>query len=664
MENQQPVISWKPIYNMCLCLLLSLIARSQPGVDPENFFRENEWIRAQEMSRSRILRQDQAVSGPFTQASSAIDLYYARLDWKINPAIRYISGNVTHYFQTTQTCSTITLDLSGTLKVDSIRYHGTAIPYQHTAAHALVMTLPETLSKGSRDSVSIWYQGDPGASGFGSFYQGLHAGVPVIWTLSEPYGSRDWWPCKNGLTDKIDSIDIQITCPQEFQPSANGLLLANQVNGLMRTVQFRHRYPIVPYLIGVAVTNYDITNDTLLVGNDILTLQNFAYPEKSYTFNGFKSFHRNAFLAYTKWFGPYPFRAEKYGHTQWDWGGGMEHQTNSFVNLPTPLLSAHELAHQWFGDWVTCGSWQHIWLNEGFATYLSILFHEYGYPYNYRPLLEGTINSVTSDPGGSVFVTDTTSESRIFNGRLSYNKGAYVVHMLRWILGDSTFSRGMKRYLNDPAVRLGFAVTSDLQRNLEQESGKDLSTFFSNWIYGQGFPNYQAEWQQNTNNWVKVKLHQTTSHPSVAFYEMPVELQLRSGANSKTVVVHHRFSGQEFLINPGFPVDSLVIDPNLWILAKQKAVVRKEKSSKENEVAVFPNPSSGKVTLTLANPTSPQYQLNVINSSGQELYTKTLQTGGWDQRVDVPLDRYPKGIYFIELKDEGAFRALRTVIKN
>ena len=153
------------------------------------------------------------------------------------------------------------------------------------------------------------------------------------------------------------------------------------------------------------------------------------------------------------------------------------------------VLMAHEYAHQWFGDMVTCGSWQDIWLNEGFATYCgTALFPEYVAPDYYKSYLQSIFNSAVSQPNGSVFVTDTADVNRLFSSRLTYNKGAYVLHMLRGVLGDSTFFAVSEDTLNDPAIRFGYARTADLRRNMELESGKDLSVFFQKWIYGEGYP--------------------------------------------------------------------------------------------------------------------------------------------------------------------------------
>lgn len=645
-----------------IAALLINHAYAQDILSAESFLKESEQIRLREKSGHDRLGQLGTNSLNYSVASNNFDVHHIRFDWYADPAIHYIRGKITFDFTSTQTTNSITFDLLKQLTVDSVWYHGNKINFIQTNTDGVELTLPANIPNGTKDSVSIFYQGVPAASGFGTFYQGTHSGVPVIWTLSEPYGSREWWPCKNGLTDKADSIDVLITCPQQYQPSSNGIIISNTVNGSERTTHFKHRFPIASYLVAIAVTNYQIFNDTAMVGNVTIPIQNFYYPESG-SFNGFISYHRSAMRTFAKLFGIYPFAAEKYGHTQWAWNGGMEHQTNSFVNFPSPNLAAHELAHQWFGDYITCKSWQHIWLNEGFATYLTLMFLEYGYPASYGPNLVGTYNSILTDSTGSVFCADTSNVDRIFSGRLSYNKGAYVLHMLRGVLGDSTFARGVRRYLNDPTVKLGFALTADLQRNMELESGKNLSTFFQKWVYGEGYPNYKAEWQQNKNNWVKVKLSQTTSHPSVSFYDMPVTLSLKGATQTASFVVDHKNSGQEFWLDPGFVIDTVIIDPNLWILSKVKTSIKKTSNSGTDEIKVYPNPSPGQLYISLSNPSDKQLFLRLYNSIGQLVFTKNMETPGRDELITIPATILAKGTYVLQIRNEKGLKMVKKIVR-
>ena len=367
--------------------------------------------------------------------------------------------------------------------------------------------------------------------------------------------------------------------------------------------------------------------------------------------------------ALTKFFGEYPFIKEKYGHTQWHWPGGMEHQTNSFMVNTSPNISAHELGHQWFGDKVTCRSWAHIWLNEGFATYSTAIFLEDQFPSFYIPYMRSALNNIVSSPGGSVYVPDTNDVNRIFSNRLSYNKGSYVVHMLRWVLGDSLFKKGIQQFLNDPQLAYGTALTADLQQHLEQVSGKNLTTFFQKWVYGEGYANYNAVWRQNNNNWATVDLTQTTSHASVSFYDMPVQLVFRNATQSKSFVVDHKYSGQRFSLDVGFVADTVIIDPNIWILARTKTSQKvPTTTTASDDVLIYPNPSPSNGNVVVRNPTGTSISVQLFNSIGQILFTTQVQTIGRDEFITLPLDRYARGVYWVRVRNDKGLNLVRKIV--
>lgn len=596
-----------------------------------------------------------------TSATSNYDIKYYRLEWEIDPALNYIKGKITAYFTMVSAANTISFDLMNGLTADSVKRRGIIQSKQHLN-NVLEINFTSAVPAGAMDSVSIYYQGMPPNTGFGSFVQTSHAGVPVIWTLSEPYGSRDWWPCKNGLDDKADSIDVIITNPAIYTAASNGLLQSEVINGTKKITHWKHRYPIATYLVCLAVTNYSVFMNSVPLGSINLPMQTFCYPENLVLFQANTPNVLSALQLFHNTFGDYPFIKEKYGHVQFSWGGGMEHQTSTFIVTPDDGLMAHELGHQWFGDKITCASWQDIWLNEGFATYLASIYFEQKYPANTLTTRKNEILSITSAVGGSVFVDDTTNVGRIFSGRLSYTKGSHLLYMLRWMLGDGVFYNALRAYQKDSAVAYGFARTSDLKRNLEKVSGKDLTTFFDQWYKGQGYPSYTVKWSQIGNNYVKINLSQVTSHPSVSFFNMPVALQFKNATRQKTVVIDSKTNADIFFKNIGFIADTVIVDPEYWIISRNNSSQKVVDLAATNTIQVFPNPVQDQLFVYLRNYNLPNASVNIYNSTGQLVYRKNISVNG-SAFEEIPFQTFSRGMYIIKVQSGSDIKFIKKLVK-
>ncbi len=599
-----------------------------------------------------------------TSASNNYDVKYYRCEWEVNPAIRFITGKVTVYFVITAATNNIQIDLMNALTVDSVKQRNSLLIKQHTN-NTLSFDFPTAINAGVLDSVSIYYKGVPANNGFGSFETTTHAGTPVMWSLSEPYGSRDWWPCKNGLDDKADSIDILVTAPQQYKAAANGLLQSETLvaGGTKKLAYWKHRYPIASYLVCFAVTNYAVFNNSVLLGNTNLPMQTYCYPESQASFQGGTQNVLNALQLFHNNFGDYPFIKEKYGHVQFSWGGGMEHQTSTFVVSIDESLGAHELGHQWFGDKITCASWEDIWLNEGFATYLAAFYMENKYPANIINNRKNVINNITSATGGSVWVDDTTSVGRIFSGRLSYNKGSYLLYMLRWKLGDQVFLNGLRKYQADPKLAYGFAKTDDLKRNLEEVSGQNLTEFFKDWFKGQGYPSYNVQWTPIGSEYVNIKMNQTTSHNSVDFFELPVALKFKNATKEKTIVVDNKTNGETFFRNIGFIADTVLIDPEYWLVTKNNTTAKvPDVTAGQNVVQVFPNPVGNHFYIYLRKMVANTAIVNLYNALGQRVYTRNINLINGAEYVEVPSQNLAKGVYFLKI-NAGDFKFVKKLLK-
>ncbi len=587
------------------------------------------------------------------------DLKYHRLEWEVDPAIHHISGKITSYFEPIQeNFKQINFDLAKNMTVNAIIFHDTLVSFVQADEDRLQIDLPRVIDQGVLDSISVEYEGSPMTSDFGSFVTSTHNDVPVLWTLSEPYGAKSWWPCKQDLTDKIDSVDIKVTTPRQYRVGSNGLLVDEiEIANGKTTYHWRHRYPIPAYLISLAVTNYVEFSDYVYLENgDSILILNYVYPE---SFEVAQSLLKSTIVQmelFCELVGMYPFAREKYGHAQFGFFGGMEHQTMSSMGFFFPQLQAHELAHQWFGDKVTCASWQDIWLNEGFATYLEALTLEFlsANPEEWINWKDFTMQLVTNEPGGSTWVDDTTDVARIFNYRLTYQKGAVILHMLRWILGDDQFFQALRNYLEDPHLAYGYATTTDLQQHFETVGGIDLKEFFADWYYGQGYPSYTIRFSTHTNA-ITISIEQVTSHNNVDFFEMPLPIRVMGQMQDTLLRLDHTFSGQTFEIDLDFTPSSIEFDPQRWILSRSNSVEQivthtQDLSKVESAVKVVPNPAKDIIQILFENAES----FKAIRSIAiMDLNGKVIdRTEDIHRKVSYDVSSWPSGEYLIAFQYE------------
>ena len=575
------------------------------------------------------------------------DITYHKLEFTVNPAVYFISGVVTTTFKALSNMPTITFDLANELTVSAVTRNGIALTFIQNINKELVISFPNSIPVNTFATVVITYAGPP-SSGESAFTISNHGtpGVPVLYTLSEPFGARDWWPCKQDLNDKIDSIDVFINAPSVYKSVSNGVEMSavGTLTGT-KTTHFKHNYPIPAYLIAIAVTNYSVFTQTAGTAPFQFPIVNYLYPESlnANLNNLAQTLPIMNFFEQT--FERYPFHNEKYGHAQFGWGGGMEHTTVSFMNNFSRGLIAHELAHQWFGDKITCGSWKDIWLNEGFATYLSSMVIE-NLDGQVAFITDKTnmINSITSQNTGAVYLSDVeaTNVNRIFSSRLSYNKGAMVLNMLRWKMGNTMFFQALKNYLADTNLAFKYAVTSDFKSHVEAVYGSSLTEFFNDWIYGQGHPSYSISVQNLNNLQAKFIVNQTQSHSSVGFFDIPIPLRIfGTGSQQMDLVLEPATNGQEILKNVPFAITSIVFDPKKDIISKNNTVVLNNEIFVLSQLKLYPNPVKNTLNLALAEGVI-ILKTNIFNTLGQNLLS-TSDATSWN------ISNFSKGIYLIEI---------------
>ena len=587
------------------------------------------------------------------------DVTHSELRLTVDPANYFVSGVVKNTITALENTSTVTFDLANELVVTSAKQNTTNLVFNQNGNNEIVVTLLTSLNIGNSTTIEITYSGVPPVNGFASFAAESHAGTPVMWTLSEPFGARDWWPCKQDLNDKMNSVDVYITAPSAYTSVANGLQQSAFVNGNgTKTTHFFHNYPIPAYLVAFAVTNYQIFEQTAGIETPF-PIVNYIYPENYATATIQLAQTLPIMNLFETLFEPYPFKDEKYGHAQFSWGGGMEHTTVSFMGSFSRSLIAHELGHQWFGDKITCGSWNDIWLNEGFAEYLSgLVVESFDGDSSFTTWKNSKITSITSQLGGAVYLTDTeaTNVGRIFSSRLTYNKGSMVVNMLRFKMGDAAFFQGMKNYLADANLAYKYAITTDLQDHLEVTYGSSLNEFFNDWIYNQGYPTYSVTAQNWGAGLARITINQTQSHSSVNFFEMPVPLRLHgSGGQTFDTVVDNTSNGQQFINSVPFVVTDVDFDVKRNIISKNNsATLGNESFSIEEAISVYPNPASTELHLQMPM----NIELNRI-----EIYNSLGQLVSTSDAPDFSIVDLSSGVHFLTIiTSEGRYH--KKIVKK
>jgi aminopeptidase N len=429
---------------------------------------------------------------------------------------------------------------------------------------------------------------------------------------------------------------------------SNGVELGQVVNGANKTTRFKHRYPIPAYLIAIAITNYSVYTGEVPNNGNPFNIINYVYPESLGAAQAGTPVTLDIMNFFIDKFEPYPYADEKYGHAQFGFNGGMEHTTISFMGNFSRELITHELAHQWFGNKVTCGSWQDIWLNEGFATYLyGLVIEEFDGNTAFTNWKQQRNNFITSQPNGSVYIQpqDTVNVARIFNSRLSYNKGAMVLHMLRKKMGDDNFYQGLRNFLAHPDLAFNYAKTSDFIPIMEAASGLDLTEFFNDWLFNQGYPSFTVQWNQPNSNQIQINLSQTTSHSSVDFFETDVTLQLLgSQGEVQEITLSHTGQNQEFIESINFDVVSVIFDPNADIISRNNLVtLGVEELDEANSIQISPNPVTNNLTVT-----KPELievlGYTIYNSIGQ----KVIQSARFNHIID--LENLGTGFYVIQFQ--------------
>ncbi len=594
------------------------------------------------------------------------------LDIEVTDTSTYIIGNAIINAKALVTLDTFAFELIPEQNISVILFNGEQIENYYREDDNVIVPVNE-VEAGSNITARIYYSGKPPEGGFfsgvtNSFSDGWQK--HVTWTLSEPFSAKDWFPVKQDLQDKADSAILYFTTSSSNMVGSQGLLTnVVDVGDNKLRYEWKTNYPIDYYLISFAVadyTDYSIYAHPEQMGEDSLLIQNFLYNDPANVEMKKESLDKTKDIMelYSNLFTLYPFYEEKYGHCETQLGGGMEHQTMSTMGNFSFHLIAHELGHMWFGDNVTCATWSDIWINEGFATYSDYLANEFLLGNEAaQTFIVGAQDHAMSEDYGSVYIPESSitpgNEWRIFNGRLSYDKGASIIHMLRHeIQNDELFIEILQTFQDDFGG--GTATGDDFKLVAEDVTGLNLDYFFNQWYYGEGYPIYSFVYWMDIDNIFHLSSTQTTSNYNTTLFNMLLDFRLHFNDGSDTVVSYFQtedlslFSG-----NFGKRVVSIDVDPYNWTMEK----VANISFTDENNISslyftIGPNPVENTLNIYFHKPDTVTRNIVIQNTQGQIVFNEETD----EHNIVLDASSFESGVYFVTIMDGSASKTNKFVI--
>jgi aminopeptidase N len=609
----------------------------------------------------------------FEKWLSAYDVKHYLLTLEVSNINTQIGGTAEVLLEATRDMDTLVLELQDGLIVSEVSFNDDPLALDYPVENmldfehdnnAIFIALDRVRHQGELLRVKIAYGGDAGQDR--GFFAGITSkrgtdyGFDVTYTLSEPLNARDWFPVKQVLEDKIDSVSFRLICAKELLAGSNGLLVNIEDLGGRHILTWKTNYPMAYYLLSFAVADYmdysfyaplSEEGDSVLVQNylydtaDILDDWQFQIDETG-----------SMITLFSKLLMDYPFAREKYGHAMAPMGGGMEHQTMTTIHNFRFSLVAHELAHQWFGDYISCANWQDIWINEGFASYMEYVAAEHLRDQDAADVwMENAMAVALGEKEGSVYVPaeEVEDEYRLFSYALSYKKGAVLLHMIRFILDDDElFYEVLKTYLT--RYQNGLATGADFQAILEAVSALDFSCFFQEWYYGEGYPIFKLFWEQKGDS-LFLSCEQIGSASGVTpLFHVPFELDimLAGGEKQRVRLVQDR-NLEEFYVAVDGPVDRIVFDPDLHLL---KTATVSQIMPEGEPFRYGPNPVSSELVIQFPN-IAVIDAVRITSISGQDVYVQNAA----ENPLTLDLSTFADGPYLLELTSSSETYTKRIV---
>lgn len=446
-----------------------------------------------------------------------------------------------------------------------------AVSYQHED-DILLISLPNPSKKDQRLQFTITYHGIPAT---GLIIGDNKYGDRCFFSDNWPNKGRNWLPMIDHPYDKA-TCEFIVTAPAHYQVISNGLLVEKtDIPEGKRLTHWKQSVPIAPWLYTLGIARFAVQEVGTFEGKSIQTW--VYHQDRDAGFYDFAVPTKRALEFYSSYVGPFSY--EKLANIQSNAvGGGMEaasaimYGDNSVTGKRSERwrnIIIHEVAHQWFGNSVTEYDWDDVWLSEGFATYFTLLFieHEYGRDAFLEKLQTSkeTVDRFNSLNPGYRIVHDNLKDMRKVTTVQTYQKGSWILHMLRGVVGTDNFWRGIRSYYQK--YRNGHASTADFQREMEEASGKDLSNFFQQWLYESGALAVTGGWKYNPKSMeIEIALDQVQEDGSL--FEMPLEIAIyyEDQDQPQFEVLQVNKKSNRFIINVQAIPNEIKLDPNFWVL--------------------------------------------------------------------------------------------------
>ncbi|MDP4280635.1 MAG: M1 family aminopeptidase [Bacteroidota bacterium] len=589
-----------------------------------------------------------------------------------SPYPKNFSGSEIVTFKVDSTLSNIRLNaVNGSILIDSVGLAG--VSFTHVS-DTLNILLNHTYYPGQMVSVKIYYKHQNVVD------HAFYAGSGFVFTDTPPEGARKWFPCWDRPSDKAFT-EITVKVPAAARLGSNGILADSTLTGDTLYYHWVNNQPVATYLVTLsAKMNYLISKMVYNIpGNVPDSIPAVFYYNPGNNLSNIRNLIPVVTDFFSQKFGNYPFRKIGFAvlNSLFPWGG-MENQT--MINLMPSGFSdsqviVHEHSHQWFGDLITCGTWADVWLNEGFATFCEALWTEQSISYEaYKNELALKANEyLNENPGWPLYhpewAIQTPSSNQLYNVPITYDKGACVLHQLRYVIGDSLFFEVMHAYATDTNLTYKNAVTSDFVNKVIDLTGQDLNWFFREWVYEPNHPVYYNVWEilepGNGKFVLSFSLEQTQTN--TVFFKMPVVLKVEFEDGSDTLVKTMNDTNPQ-VFEWAFakrPVN-VIFDPYRDILLKKNTTIAGIKSPKGvSEFKLFaaqPNPfrEYTDIRFNIPEPCSVSIILyDIFGTPVNTLIDRKFEAGKYKFRIDK--DSLPAGEYIYNMK-AGKYNESRKIV--